>query len=175
MSALVRFFLANGKKVAGYDKTPSELTSALISEGADIHFADDVTLVPECCRDSASTLVVYTPAIPAEHTEMVWFRQNGFELQKRAQVLGTLTRSMDGLCVAGTHGKTTTSASITTRALRSLIIRLLFMFLRMPPKNALHPSSVPSRIWAVIADVVVLPWVPATQSPSILRVRVPST
>ncbi len=110
MSALVRFFLANGKKVAGYDKTPSELTSALISEGADIHFADDVALVPECCRDSASTLVVYTPAIPAEHTEMVWFRQNGFELQKRAQVLGTLTRSMDGLCVAGTHGKTTTSA-----------------------------------------------------------------
>lgn len=110
MSALVRFFLANGKIVAGYDKTPSELTSALIKEGADIHFAEDVSLIPDCCRDSSSTLVVYTPAIPENHMEMKWFRENGFELQKRAQVLGTLTRSMDGLCVAGTHGKTTTSA-----------------------------------------------------------------
>lgn len=110
MSALVRFFLANGKFVAGYDKTPSELTSALISEGAAIHFEDDAQLIPECCRDSQTTLVVYTPAIPADHSEMAWFRNNGFDIQKRAQVLGTLTRSMDGLCVAGTHGKTTTSA-----------------------------------------------------------------
>lgn len=110
MSALVRFFLAKGKFVAGYDKTPSELTSALIGEGAQIHFEENVALIPDCCRDASSTLVVYTPAIPSSHTEMVWFRENGFEMQKRAQVLGTLTRSMDGLCVAGTHGKTTTSA-----------------------------------------------------------------
>ena len=110
MSALVRFFLAKGKSVAGYDRTPSELTSALISEGADIHFDEDVRLIPTCCRDAASTLVVYTPAIPASHSEMIWFKERGFDLQKRAEVLGTLTRSMDGLCVAGTHGKTTTSA-----------------------------------------------------------------
>lgn len=110
MSALVRFFLANGKNVGGYDKTPSELTSALISEGAEIHYEENVDMIPQCCRDRETTLVVYTPAIPAEHVEMVWFLTHGFELQKRAQVLGTITRSMDGLCVAGTHGKTTTSA-----------------------------------------------------------------
>lgn len=110
MSALVRFFLANGKKVAGYDRTPCELTSALIAEGAAIHFEDNVALIPEYCRDKSSTLVVYTPAIPQEHSELSWFRDGGFDLQKRAQVLGTLTRDMDGLCVAGTHGKTTTSA-----------------------------------------------------------------
>ena len=110
MSALVRFFLQKGKNVAGYDKTPSALTSALISEGADIHFEESVELIPACCRDAATTLVVYTPAIPESHSELVWFRNGGFDIQKRAQVLGTLTRSMDGLCVAGTHGKTTTSA-----------------------------------------------------------------
>lgn len=110
MSALVRFFLAAGRNVAGYDKTPSELTSALIAEGADIHFEENVELIPQCCRDVSSTLVVYTPAIPENHAEMTWFRSGGFDMQKRAQVLGTLTRSMDGLCVAGTHGKTTTSA-----------------------------------------------------------------
>lgn len=110
MSALVRFFLSNGKKVAGYDKTPCDLTATLISEGADIHYEDNVSLIPEYCRDKSSTLVVYTPAIPQDHSELTWFRTSGFDLQKRAQVLGTLTRDMDGLCVAGTHGKTTTSA-----------------------------------------------------------------
>ena len=110
MSALVRFFLANGKHVAGYDRTPSELTSSLIAEGADIHYEENAELIPECCRDVESTLVVYTPAIPADHAEMQWFRSRGFDMQKRAQVLGTLTASLDGLCVAGTHGKTTTSA-----------------------------------------------------------------
>lgn len=111
MSALVRFFLANGKYVAGYDKTPSELTSALVTEGADIHFEDSIELIPLRCRDAGSTLVVYTPAISADaNSEMRWFIDNGFTLQKRAWVLGTATQDMDALCVAGTHGKTTTSA-----------------------------------------------------------------
>ncbi len=112
MSALIRYFLKSGKKVAGYDKTPSDLTNQLISEGADIHYDEGVELIPEYCKQSSKTLVVYTPAIPAEHKEFVWFRENGFEIQKRAQVLGTLTRTLDGLCVAGTHGKTTTSTMV---------------------------------------------------------------
>lgn len=109
MSALVRYFLFLGKHVAGYDRTPSELTERLCEEGAAIHYEDDCNLIPAYCRDAATTLVVYTPAIPADHTEWAWFRNNGFEIQKRAQVLGTITRSRRGLCVSGTHGKTTTS------------------------------------------------------------------
>lgn len=109
MSALVRYFLSLGKVVAGYDRTPSPLTTQLIAEGADIHYTEDAALIPTACRDASSTLVVYTPAIPAEHCEWTWFREHGFEIQKRAQVLGTITRSRRGLCVAGTHGKTTTS------------------------------------------------------------------
>ena len=112
MSALVRYFLARGCNVGGYDKTPTDLTSALIKEGAKIQFDDDDKLIPECFRDSASTLVVYTPAIPKENKVLSWFNNNSFDVQKRAQVLGTLTRSLDGICVAGTHGKTTTSSMI---------------------------------------------------------------
>lgn len=109
MSALVRYFLSLGKVVAGYDRTPSELTQHLNEEGAAIHYEDDVDLIPLSCRNQEHTLVVYTPAVPQEHSELTWFRQQGFEVQKRAQVLGTITRSRKGLCVAGTHGKTTTS------------------------------------------------------------------
>ena len=109
MSALARYFLSLGKKVAGYDRTPSELTATLQAEGADIHYVDDVTLIPKAFRDKTTTLVVYTPAIPHDLAEWTWFREGGFEIQKRAQVLGTITRSRRGLCVAGTHGKTTTS------------------------------------------------------------------
>ncbi len=110
MSAIARYFLHKGIFVAGYDKTPSALTSKLEEEGMAIHFTDDPSLIPDECRDAKSTLVVYTPAIPADHREMAYFRQGGFEIQKRAQVLGTLTRTHKGLCVAGTHGKTTTSS-----------------------------------------------------------------
>ena len=109
MSALARYFLHKGMPVAGYDKTPSELTRNLEKEGMDIHYEENVRLIPEECRKPASTLVVFTPAIPASHTELVYFRENGFDIQKRAQVLGTLTRTHKGLCFAGTHGKTTTS------------------------------------------------------------------
>ena len=110
MSALVRYFLSRGCQVGGYDKTPTDLTSALINEGAQIQFVDDPELIPTCFRDVKSTLVVYTPAIPHDNLIINWFNLHGFDVQKRAQVLGTLTRSLDGLCVAGTHGKTTTSA-----------------------------------------------------------------
>lgn len=109
MSALVRYFLSKGKKVGGYDRTPSELTEKLIAEGADIHYEENAALIGEDFRCPDKTLVVYTPAIPDTHQELVYFRENGFEIQKRSQVLGMLTRSGKGLCVAGTHGKTTTS------------------------------------------------------------------
>ena len=109
MSALIRYFLSKGKFVAGYDRTPSELTGHLIAEGAQIQYEENTGLIPEICKDKESTLVVYTPAIPQEHAELAYFRENGFEIHKRSQVLGTITRSSKGLCVAGTHGKTTTS------------------------------------------------------------------
>lgn len=110
MSAIARYFLSRGIIVGGYDRTPSDLTEQLRKEGALVHYKDNVDLIPIPCRDKESTLVVFTPAIPSEHTELTFFRQQGFEIQKRAQVLGTLTRSLKGLCVAGTHGKTTTSS-----------------------------------------------------------------
>lgn len=109
MSALIRYFLSLGKRVAGYDRAPSELTARLVEEGAVIHYEEDVNQIPEWCRDAATTLIVYTPAIPNEHAELNYFRTNGFEIHKRAQVLGIITRSSKALCVAGTHGKTTTS------------------------------------------------------------------
>lgn len=109
MSALIRYFLSLGKRVAGYDRTPSELTARLVEEGAVIHYEEDVNQIPEWCRNAATTLIVYTPAIPNEHAELNYFRTNGFEIHKRAQVLGIITRSSKALCVAGTHGKTTTS------------------------------------------------------------------
>lgn len=109
MSALVRYFLSKGKKVGGYDRTPSNLTEKLIEEGADIHYEENVELIPEECKSKDSTLVIFTPAIPQEHKELVFFRENGFEILKRAQVLGMITHTEKGLCVAGTHGKTTTS------------------------------------------------------------------
>ena len=109
MSALVRYFLSKGKKVGGYDRTPSELTQKLNEEGASIHYEENITLIPEDFKQPETTLIIYTPAIPANHQELNYFRENGFEIQKRAQVLGMLTRTERGMCVAGTHGKTTTS------------------------------------------------------------------
>ncbi len=110
MSALERYFHSSGCFVAGYDRIPSELSRDLEREGIRLHYEDNVALIPECCKDKSSTLVVYTPAVPADHSELTYFRTEGFEVQKRAEVLGTLTRSLKGLCAAGTHGKTTTSS-----------------------------------------------------------------
>lgn len=110
MSALERYFLSQSLFVGGYDRTETPLTKELIREGADIHYTDDVDAIPQACRDPQTTLVVYTPAVPKDHRELTWFHQAGFEVKKRAEVLGYLTRQMKGLCVAGTHGKTTTTA-----------------------------------------------------------------
>ena len=109
MSAIARYFLKKGLVVAGYDKTPSDLTRQLEKEGMLIHYDENIEEIPHICKQKESCLVIYTPAIPADHQELVFFQKNGFEIQKRAQVLGTLTKAHKGLCVAGTHGKTTTS------------------------------------------------------------------
>ncbi len=109
MSALVRYFLNEGKFVAGYDRTPSELTGKLIDEGALLHFEEDIELIPDECKKPASTLVIYTPAIPSDHKEWEFFRNGEFVIKKRAEVLGIITKDKKGVCAAGTHGKTTTS------------------------------------------------------------------
>ncbi|MDE7368485.1 MAG: UDP-N-acetylmuramate--L-alanine ligase [Muribaculaceae bacterium] len=110
MAALERYFLSKGKKVAGYDRTSTELTEALIKDGVDIVFDDDPALIPAEMRDKSNTLVVYTPAVPDSHRGLKYFRENGFDVVKRAAVLGEVTRGSKGLCFAGTHGKTTTSS-----------------------------------------------------------------
>lgn len=112
MSALERFFNENGCHVGGYDKTPSPLTEALVKEGIDIHFEDNIDSVDLRFKDPATTLVCYTPAIPKDHGELNYFMQNGFEVVKRSKLLGLITESRLGLCVSGTHGKTTTSSMI---------------------------------------------------------------
>ena len=110
MSALVRYFLAKGYRVAGYDRTSSPLTEALQSEGLEIVYDESVDLIPDYCRDPKTTLVVYTPAIPATDAGLVYFREHGFKVVKRAELLGLITQSSKGLCFSGTHGKTTTSS-----------------------------------------------------------------
>ncbi len=112
MSAIARYFKAKGYNVAGYDRTRSRLCEELEAEGIAIHYTDDVAQIAPEFLQQESTLVVYTPAIPAEHSEFVYFRQGGFSIEKRAQVLGEITRVERGLCVAGTHGKTTTSTML---------------------------------------------------------------
>lgn len=109
MSALIRFFLSKGKNVGGYDRTPSELTTKLMEEGALLHFEDNIELIGTEFKDKYNTLVIVTPAIPKTNLELNYFISNGFTIMKRSQVLGALTQTSKGLCVAGTHGKTTTS------------------------------------------------------------------
>jgi UDP-N-acetylmuramate--alanine ligase len=113
MSALARYFISLGKNVAGYDKTETVLTRALEQEGMTIHYNDSVGSIPDLFRNNASTLVIYTPAIPSEHTELNYFRTNGYTLKKRAEVLGIISRSKNVLAVAATHGKTTTSTMVS--------------------------------------------------------------
>jgi UDP-N-acetylmuramate--alanine ligase len=117
MSALIRYFLAKGKRVAGYDRTPSRLTDQLIAEGAAIHFEEDETCIPEGFRNRNTTWVVYTPAVPDANKELTYFRNNRFKIWKRSQILALITNSSRGLCIAGTHGKTTTS-SMTAHILK---------------------------------------------------------
>ena len=109
MSAIARYFISRGLVVAGYDKTPTTLTQQLEKEGMLIHYEENIDEIPHACKNPRWCLVVYTPAIPADHKELKYFQEHGFVIQKRAQVLGTITRELKGLCVAGTHGKTSTS------------------------------------------------------------------
>ena len=110
MAALERYFLSKGYAVGGYDRTPTDLTRALQAEGVEITFDDSAEAIPDRFRDPATTLVVYTPAVPDSHPALTWFRNGGFEVVKRAAVLGLVTRESRALCFAGTHGKTTTSS-----------------------------------------------------------------
>ena len=119
MSAIARYFLHEGMRVAGYDRTPSPLTAELEKEGAEIHYEDDVRLIGKEWLSPTETLVVYTPAIPADHSELGYFRERGFEVVKRSEILGHLTAGKRTTAIAGTHGKTTTTtltAWITLRA-----------------------------------------------------------
>ncbi|MEW2919981.1 UDP-N-acetylmuramate--L-alanine ligase [Muricauda sp. ANG21] len=108
MSALARYFIYIGKPVAGYDKTPTPITEGLLEKGVLVHFEDNVNAIPQTFKQ-AGTLVVYTPAVPATHSELQFFKNNGFEIRKRSEVLGIITKDTYCLAVAGTHGKTTTS------------------------------------------------------------------
>ena len=110
MAALARYYMSKGLPVAGYDRTESALTDELVRGGPTVSYADSMDAVPEEYRDKAGTLVVYTPAVPAENIPLSFFRNGGFELNKRARVLGLITRDSKSLCFSGTHGKTTTSS-----------------------------------------------------------------
>ena len=112
MSALARYFLHGGYAVAGYDRTPSHLTGELEAEGAAVHYEDDVRLIPEGFLDPKKTMVVYTPAVPQDHGEYRYFREHGFCVEKRSQMLGHLAEGKYVMAVAGTHGKATTSTMV---------------------------------------------------------------
>ena len=112
MANLERYYLAKGWRVAGYDRTPSQLTDSLQAEGAEIFFDDDPALIPPLWRDPGETTVVFTPAVPADTRIMTYFRENGFRMMKRAGLLGQITRGTEAICVAGSHGKTTVSSMI---------------------------------------------------------------
>ena len=112
MSALARYFLHEGQRVAGYDRVRSHLTDQIEAEGAVVHYEEDPALIPADFRDPATTIVVYTPAVPADHTELRWFEEHGFEIVKRSQMLGYLSQGKFVIAVAGTHGKTTTTTLV---------------------------------------------------------------
>jgi len=110
MSALARYFHANGKCVAGYDKTQTDITEALSDLGVKVHFSDAIANISTEYQNRENTLVVYTPAIPSSHSELNYFKNNGFKVLKRSQILGLITENTFCLAVAGTHGKTTTTS-----------------------------------------------------------------
>ena len=138
MSALARYFLHEGRRVAGYDRVRSHLTDQIEAEGAVVHYEEDPAQIPVDFRDPATTIVVYTPAVPADHAELRWFRQNGFEIVKRSQMLGYLSQGKFVMAVAGTHGKTTTTTLVAYRELASETWRRrIERRTRFPP---LHPA-----------------------------------
>lgn len=110
MSAIARYFVANGKLVAGYDKTKTDITDALEALGVEVHFEDSVDKIPSEFLNVNNTLIVYTPAIPKDHAEFNYFKAQGFQVLKRSAILGEITKDTFCLAVAGTHGKTTTTS-----------------------------------------------------------------
>ncbi len=112
MSALARYFNRIGKQVAGYDRTQTELTHELEKEGIVVHYTDDINLIKDGFRDAVKTLVVYTPAVPKDHAELNYFKDNGYRVIKRSEALGEITKVAKTIAVAGTHGKTTTSSMV---------------------------------------------------------------
>ena len=109
MSAIANYFKCNGKNVAGFDKTPTEITNSLQNMGVQIHFEDSVELISDEFKNNKNTIVVYTPAVPKNHTELTYFIDNNFSVLKRSEILGEITKNTFCFAVAGTHGKTTTS------------------------------------------------------------------
>ncbi len=152
MSALERYFNENGYKVGGYDKTPSPLTQQLIQEGIQIHFEDNIEAVDACFKDPQETLVCYTPAIPKNHGELCYFQQNGFQVVKRSKLLGIITESKQGLCVAGTHGKTTTSSMIAHILKQSHVDCNAFLGGILKPYNSNLMLSQKSDLTVIEAD-----------------------
>ncbi len=149
MANLERYFLSKGHNVAGYDKTPSALTAQLEEEGVKITYTDAAEEIPQPFRDPSTTLVVYTPAVPADSAILTYFRQNGFEVIKRAALLGKITRSTSAICVSGSHGKTTT-CSMTANILRQSHVgcnAFLGGILRNTGSNLVLSDSSP---WSVI-------------------------
>ncbi|MGL5891014.1 MAG: Mur ligase domain-containing protein, partial [Bacteroidia bacterium] len=121
MSALARFFHAMGKQVSGYDKTETLLTQTLQHEGINVYYEESVNRIPLELRNHTAkekTVVVWTPAVPADHAELIWFRENEYTLMKRAQVLGLIAEATRTFAIAGTHGKTTTT-TLTAHLMRS--------------------------------------------------------
>jgi UDP-N-acetylmuramate--alanine ligase len=129
MSNLARYYHSRSCRVAGYDRTETELTKQLVKEGMEIHYRDDVEAIPEAFKEVNTTLVVRTPAVSETHSELQYFRSAGFRIVKRAEVLGEISRELDALCVAGTHGKTTTSTLLAhlLRAVRISSLRICAM------------------------------------------------
>ncbi|MBO7378392.1 MAG: UDP-N-acetylmuramate--L-alanine ligase [Bacteroidales bacterium] len=152
MSALERYFNENGYQVGGYDKTPSPLTQQLIQEGIRIHFEDNIDAVDACFKDPKETLVCYTPAIPKDLGELCYFQQNGFEVVKRSKLLGIITQSKRGLCVAGTHGKTTTSSMIAHILKQSHVDCNAFLGGILKPYNSNLMLSKNSDLTVIEAD-----------------------
>ncbi|MDR0815337.1 MAG: Mur ligase domain-containing protein, partial [Bacteroidales bacterium] len=110
MSALARYFKAKGGEVCGYDRTETPLTQALVAEDIPVHYTDDLSAIPDSFKsDKDGTLVVYTPAVPASHSEMNWFRDKGYRLMKRSEALGVISEAKKTIAVSGTHGKTSVS------------------------------------------------------------------
>ncbi|MEN9522343.1 MAG: hypothetical protein RL065_720 [Bacteroidota bacterium] len=153
MSALARWFHANNRKVAGYDKTSTTLTKQLEAEGIQIHYEDNIALIEDCYKkNSEEVLIVFTPAIPKTHRELVFFQENKFNIKKRAEVLGIITKGMNSIAIGGTHGKTTTS-SMTAHILKDSGVdcaAFLGGITQNYETNLLLNSKLDKNTWAVV-------------------------